>query len=66
MSSLYDGTRESQYRERSNNKTMAGVSKTPLMARCLCCGKRRTVATGIYSKAGRFVCGMCHSPRAVA
>ena len=58
-SSLFDGTRESQFRERSNNASMAGVSITPKLTRCQSCGKLRTTQTGSYSKTGKFTCGQC-------
>ena len=51
---------QSQYRDNTAKcAVMAGVATIPSLDRCSCCGKRRTVATGVYSKSGKFTCGMC-------
>ena len=58
MSGIFDGQREANYRERSNNASMLAVAFTPALDKCTCCGKRRTVVTGSY-KNGKFICGQC-------
>ena len=59
MTSLFEGSREANYRERTNDASMLGVAFTPALDKCVRCLKRRTTITGSYSKSGKFVCGMC-------
>lgn len=45
---------------------MAGVATIPGKAQCYACGKMTTRASGKITKAGRFLCCSCHSPRTVS
>lgn len=45
---------------------MLNAQIVPKLSSCICCGKRRTTATGKTNKAGKFVCGMCANPRRVS
>ena len=62
MTSLFEGTRESQYRERSNNACMAGIAYGQSFI-CKACGEKRSsvgrkpVIKG-YSKGG-YRCSSC-------
>lgn len=52
-----------QFRQNTERRAgqMIGVTSTPKLCRCVCCGKRRTEASGKHTADGGFVCGMCRS-----
>lgn len=49
-----------QFRANTERRSghLEGITSTPRLCRCTCCGKRRTEATGKHTANG-FVCGMC-------
>lgn len=69
MSDLYHPslrTSQDKFQAATDKRNMLGVAGIPERTACTNCGKRRTTATGKFTKSGRFICVMCHSPRRVS